>query len=1035
MAEIALNKQQKEAVEHEKGPLLIIAGAGTGKTRVITERIVRLLDKKLATPKEILALTFTQKAAQEMEERVDVAMPYGYEEIWISTFHSFCDKILKQEGIYIGIDPSYSLMTQAQEYIFFRSMLFELPINRFRPKGNPTKFIGEILGYFSRLGDEDVDPKTHSKFVKDPSGRSAELSRSPGSGLDGEAKKDYEELAKVYKQYHEAKLKQSKLGFSDLVPLTLKLFREKPEVLKKYKKQFKYILVDEFQDTNYAQNELVKLLAGKNGNIAVVGDDDQAIYKFRGAAVSNIMDFKKTFPKAKKVVLTHNYRSNQKVLDLAYKLIKKNDPDRLEVTEKVDKKLVASNPKYQEFDNQALEIDESQIGMPFAELSDPIRRIHANTDVEESEAIAQEIEKLVKDGPNEYSYRDIAVLVRANSHSDQVVQSLRYHNIPFTFPGPKGLYNRSEIKDMIAFLKVVADYDDDISMYRLLTLENNGLEVREFMDLQKLSRKKRISLFSLIETLLDRKVGSSKSSEQGDIPDEEQYYSNGMYDLAKIKDKMLSKEAQQWLNKLFDVFENAFAMVKNRKSVGEVLYSFAMDSGYIDSLVTNESVKNEWKIQNISKFFDILKRFEKETDDPSVYQFLDYLEYSLEIGENPSTDVMDLEDVNAVNILTVHGAKGLEFPVVFMIDLVSDRFPTRNRRDVIPVPEKLIKETLPKGDEHIQEERRLFYVGLTRAKDIIYLCSADYYGDGVRKKKQSVLLHDVDLVEEEINVEQAVKKEDPLGTYKGDVPDDAEVPEDIRKAFVKNLERNLNYSQISSFENCPYQFYFKYVLQIPGSESHARSFGLTVHNTLKEFYERLRISKQGLSKMSKPPTQTDLLEIYKNKWQSGGYENPKQEEDRYRAGEEALKNFYKEFYDKSQDPILLEHRFRVPMGDFWLKGTIDRVDVTDKGLEIIDYKTGSVPKDPKHIEKDLQLPTYALALEKIQDKKLYQVSLLYVQEGVKVSTKISKKDKAKSIEAITKSLDEIKELKFPPKPGPLCKFCDYKNICNYAMID
>jgi RecB family exonuclease len=187
--------------------------------------------------------------------------------------------------------------------------------------------------------------------------------------------------------------------------------------------------------------------------------------------------------------------------------------------------------------------------------------------------------------------------------------------------------------------------------------------------------------------------------------------------------------------------------------------------------------------------------------------------------------------------------------------------------------------------------------------------------------------------------------------------------------------------------------------------------------------------------MSKPPTQTDLLEIYKNKWQSGGYENPKQEEDRYRAGEEALKNFYKEFYDKSQDPILLEHRFRVPMGDFWLKGTIDRVDVTDKGLEIIDYKTGSVPKDPKHIEKDLQLPTYALALEKIQDKKLYQVSLLYVQEGVKVSTKISKKDKAKSIEAITKSLDEIKELKFPPKPGPLCKFCDYKNICNYAMID
>lgn len=1003
--------------------MLIIAGAGTGKTRVITERIIRLLDKKLATPKEILALTFTQKAAQEMEERVDIAMPYGYEEIWISTFHSFCDRVLKQEGIYIGIDPAYTLMTQAQEYIFFRSMLFELPIKRFRPKGNPTKFIGEILSYFSRLGDEDVDPEDHEKFVQE----------HDFSNID--EKKDFKELTKVYKEYKDAKIKQSKLGFSDLVPLTLKLFRDKPEVLSKYKELFKYILVDEFQDTNYAQNELVKLLAGKNGNVAVVGDDDQAIYKFRGAAVSNILDFKKSFPKAQKVVLTHNYRSNQEILDSAYKLIKKNNPDRLEVTEKVDKKLISANPKYSQFNQQGEELDKSQIGMPFAQQTDPIKRIHANSDVEESEAIAQEIENLVKKGPNNYSYRDIAILVRANSHSDQIAQSFRYHDIPFTYPGPKGLYNREEIKDMVAFLKVVADYDDDISMYRLLTLKHSGLEVREFMDLQKLARKKRISLFNLLETLLERKVGSTKAPDAEDIPDEEQYYSNQFYDVEKIKDKMLSKEAQEWLNKLFDVFENAFRMVKERKTVGEVLYSFAMDSGYIDSLVSNESVKNEWMVQNISKFFNILKRFEKETEEPSVYQFLDYLDYSLEIGENPSTEAIDLEDVNAVNILTVHGAKGLEFPVVFMIDLVSDRFPTRNRRDVIPVPEKLIKETLPKGDEHIQEERRLFYVGMTRAKEMLYLCSANYYGEGVRKKKQSVFIHDLELVADEINEGEYIKKKEPIGIYKNEITEDAEIPEDVRKTFVKNLERNLSYSHISSYENCPYQFYFKYVLQIPGAESQARSFGLTIHNTLKEFYERVRASKQGMSNIAKPPKEEDLLEIYERKWQSGGYEGPKQEKDRFEAGKKSLKEFYKKFYEKSQDPILLEHRFRVPMGDFWLKGTIDRVDNTEKGLEIIDYKTGRLPKDPKHIEKDLQLPTYALAMEKMQDKKIYQVSLLYLEDNEKISTKISKENKEASIKAITESLEEIKNLKFPPKPGPLCKFCDYKNICNYAMID
>lgn len=1022
MADFVLNKQQKEAVEHEKGPLLIIAGAGTGKTRVITERIINLLDKKLATSKEILALTFTQKAAQEMEERVDISMPYGYEEIWISTFHSFCDKILKQEGIYIGINPSYALMTQAQEYIFLRGMLFDLPLKRFRPKGNPTKFIGEILSYFSRLGDEDVDPRVHSKFVKENEFDSAD------------ERKDYEELAKIYSIYSKAKMDESKLGFSDLVPLTLKLFRDKPEVLKKYKEQFKYILVDEFQDTNYAQNELIKLLTGKSGNITVVGDDDQAIYKFRGAAISNILDFKKAFPKTEKVVLTHNYRSNQGILDLAYNLIKKNDPDRLEVTEGVDKKLISANPKYKEFNDQNGDVDPSQIGMPFAESSEPINRIHTNNDVDEAEAIAQEIERLVADDPDGYNYKDIAILVRAHSHSDQVVQSLRYHKIPFTFPGPKGLYSRSEVKDLIAFLKVVADYDDDISMYRLLSLEHSGLETREFVDLQKLARSKRISLFRLLEMLLDRNVGSSKEKKEL-VEDENTYYSNSIYDPSKIAEKMFSKEAKEWLNKLFDVFEGAFKMVKDRKSVGEILYGFAMDSGYIDNLVSNESVKNEWRIQNVSKFFDLMKRFEKESEDPSVYQFLDYLDYSLEIGESSSTEVLDLDDTNAINILTVHGAKGLEFPIVFMLDLVSDRFPTRNRRSVIPMPEKLIKEMLPSGDEHIQEERRLFYVGLTRAKDMVYLCSANYYGQGVRKKKQSVFIHDVELVVDEVNIEDYVKKSDPVGLVKSESTEDLDVPEDIRKAFVNNLQRNLSYSHIGSFENCPYQFYFKYILLIPGSESQARSFGLTIHNVLKEFYDRVKVAKGGLSKVAKVPTEKDLLDIYEKKWQSGGYENPKQEQDRYESGKISLKEFYSKFYNKDQDPILLEHRFRVPMGDFWLKGTIDRVDNTDKGLEIIDYKTGRVPKDPKHIEKDLQLPTYALALEKIQDKKLYQVSLFYIMEGKKLSRKITEEDKKASIESITKSLDEIKKLKFPPKPGPLCKFCDYKNICNYAMID
>ncbi|MFH1547401.1 MAG: PD-(D/E)XK nuclease family protein, partial [bacterium] len=451
-------------------------------------------------------------------------------------------------------------------------------------------------------------------------------------------------------------------------------------------------------------------------------------------------------------------------------------------------------------------------------------------------------------------------------------------------------------------------------------------------------------------------------------------------------------------------------------------------------LVSNESVGNEWKIQNISKFFEILKRFEKETENPSVYQFLDYLDYSLEIGENPATEVWDIDDVNAVNILTVHGSKGLEFPVVFMVNLVSDRFPSRNRSEVVPIPDGLIKETLPEGDEHIQEERRLFYVGVTRAEDIIYLTSADYYGDGIRKKKQSIFLNDVDLVVDERSLLEKENKL-PFGVYGVQDSEDIEVPEDVRKIFVSNLEKNLSYSHISSFQKCPYQFYFKYVLEIPGTESQARSFGMTIHNTLKEFYERVRSAKQGFSKISKIPKFEDLVGIYQIKWQSGGYENQRQEKERRESGKQALKHFYKKFFDEDQEPLLLEHRFRVPMGDFWLKGTIDRVDSTKDGIEIIDYKTGRIPSDENHIKKDLQLPTYVLAMERMQEKKIHQVSLLYVEEGEKISTKISKEAKEKSVEEIMGCLEEIKKVKFPPKPGPLCKFCDYKNVCNYANID
>jgi len=337
-----LNKEQKKAVEFGEGPLLIIAGAGTGKTTVITERIKYLISSGQAKPQEILALTFTEKASREMEERVDLALPYGVIQMWISTFHSFCDRILRNEGLAIGLDPNFKLMTEAVTIQFFRTNLFAFDLSYFRPLGNPTKFISGMIQHFSRLKDEDVSPNQYMEWVKSKS-QNPKLKQIPKSKtqIKDEEKEDldkYKELANAYRTYEELKTKHGVMDYGDLITYTLKLFRTRKNILKNYQEQFRYLLIDEFQDTNFSQNELAMLLAGTTQNITVVGDDDQAIYRWRGAAISNIIQFRKHFPKAKIVVLTKNYRSTKEILDRSYQLIQNNNPDRLEAVEKIDKK-------------------------------------------------------------------------------------------------------------------------------------------------------------------------------------------------------------------------------------------------------------------------------------------------------------------------------------------------------------------------------------------------------------------------------------------------------------------------------------------------------------------------------------------------------------------------------------------------------------------------------------------------------------------------------------------------------------------------
>ncbi|WKZ30699.1 MAG: UvrD-helicase domain-containing protein [Candidatus Dojkabacteria bacterium] len=1036
-----LNERQQEAVQHKAGPLLIIAGAGTGKTAVITRRITHIINEGWAKPSEILALTFTEKAAGEMLERVDQEMPIGHEEIAISTFHSFCDRILRQEGIYIGLDTNYKLMSQAQSYILFKKNLFTMSLDKFRPLGNPTSHIDDILKHFSRLQDEDVFPEEYIKFAEKLPSTTEE---------EEELKAEAVELAKVYKEYSDIKVRESMLDFGDLILLTLRLFREKPNVLKKYHDLYKYILVDEYQDTNYTQNVLVNTIAfggdqknktvkQKQPNVTVVGDDDQAIYKFRGAAISNILQFNKTYKGVKKVVLVENYRSRQEILNAAYDLIQKNNPDRLEISESIDKRLAA---------RAEFEVPEV----------DPVQLIVADSGAVEADSVAKEILNLTgnkellkndnsivsrkfdskgqsmfvdveKENGAEFRFSDIALLVRANNNSDEFIQAFKYYGIPFKFSGPKGLYSRPEISKLISFLRLVVDYKDDRNMFNILKMQSLDLDSRDVVELMRLAKEQRLSIFEEIEAITGTRIGDVES-EEIEIAENRR----------NLIEKTFSTDAIDSMKALVTLFDSAFKAVKEGRSIGEILYDFVKSSGYLDSMTEVESYENQFKIQNMTKFFDLIKSYERDNNDASIYDYVDYLNYSIEIGESPRVDEDMLEDFDAVKIMTVHGSKGLEFPVVFLTNLVSDRFPTRRRSDTIPIAEELVKEQFSDEDEriaHLKEERRLFYVGATRAKERLYLTAAKVYGDAKTKRKPSLFLDELlgrkvslDFAEDGANVRKEPEFKVQISTY----DDSLDV-----KGLNISAPLNLSYSQIKTYDDCGKKYKYQYIIRLPSKPSSTLSFGNTVHAVLKSFYEQQRAALSGLEGFVQTPTVDDLIDSYHDKWISTGYDSREHEKIRKEYGERKLREFYENFYSVKENPIELEKSFHYKIGGVGMTGKIDRIDLVGKEdgrevVDLLDYKTGK-KKELRDVKNDLQLALYTIVCEEVFNMKVRKAGLLFVEHCERVDIEVDEKMRQKCKEKIHEVVELIRKEDFAAKPSKFtCGFCDFRDICSDAVI-
>ncbi|HET8587324.1 MAG TPA: ATP-dependent helicase, partial [Candidatus Limnocylindria bacterium] len=402
-----LTARQRRAVTHGDGPLLIVAGAGTGKTTVITRRIAWLIAEKRAKPSEILALTFTDRAALEMTERVDQLVPYGFTDTAIGTFHAFGDRLIREHAAEVGLSDRSTVMSRPEQIIFLREHLFELPLDRLRPLGDPTRFLDALVTLISRARDEDRSPADYARAVE-------ELREAAGQCPDDVALAEevalQAELAALYAAYEELMRAGDRLDFGDQVNLALRLLREHPRILEAERAKYRYILVDEFQDTNHAQFELVRLLA-PHGNLTVVGDDDQSIYRFRGAALSNILGFRAAYPKAASVVLVDNFRSRQSILDAAHRLIRHNDPDRLEAREGLDKRLRARATFRRA-----------------ARAEGPIELLGFATGSDEADAIARRIAAAIRAGR---PAADHAILVRGNRDADPLLRSLNLAGVPW----------------------------------------------------------------------------------------------------------------------------------------------------------------------------------------------------------------------------------------------------------------------------------------------------------------------------------------------------------------------------------------------------------------------------------------------------------------------------------------------------------------------------------------------------------------------------------------------------------------------------
>ncbi|HVS89855.1 MAG TPA: ATP-dependent DNA helicase [Candidatus Acidoferrum sp.] len=968
---LKLNEAQRRAITHGEGPLLVIAGAGTGKTRVITERIRHLLESNPELSGEnILALTFTKKAAGEMKARVVKATGERGKDVTLATFHSFCESLLR------AVEPNRVALEQVDHWILLRRNMGRLRLEKYRRLAEPGQFLSDFIAFFSRCQDELVSSEDYQRYAD---GLAAQLEAERRT-LDEDTYKERaeqaaqeQEIARAYRANEELLREKNAVALNGLIAEAVALLQKDTGLREKLRERYRHILVDEFQDTNIAQLELLHLLSAEPRNIVVVGDNDQAIYRFRGASFGSFKLFLERFAgwkagqdsKPYRVTLTENYRSTPNILRVATQVIAQNE-------------VSADFPK--------------KVLQPTRAESERIHIAELASAEEEARWVTSELERLHGTG---HPWRDFAVLYRQHAHRDHLVEEVSRRKIPFVI-AKLSILEHPLVRDVLAYLHLIATPYDDIACARVLSAPAWHLEAADLVRLAERAAKKR---------------------------------GTALCDVLQAPQSELPFDASQGaLGELLEFLSEQRKTLK-RRAAGEIL------SDLIEWLEIPQRAGTQDR-KYVTQLSQFVKEWEKKSVTRRLPEFLEYLDYFEQAGGTLSLE--DDAPGDAVQLMTVHGAKGLEFPHVFLLRVNQGAFPAKNRSPLFEFPIALMREELPQGDFHIQEERRLFYVALTRAKHRLTITT-------LTEKKGKVPTFIEDIV-----MEPAVKRRDVLQIAPKVAPTDAKdagvttqgkenaslfpasaKPPKIFSRIAPWAEAfhptspeplKLSASAVENYRRCPQQYSFSYLWSLKEGPRAMLSFGSVMHTTIKRFIEHLR-------KGVKLPFE-EVERIFETEWSSAGFEDEYQEGEYKKDGIEQLRAFHAAMIQEPPSVREQEKGFELPLeNNVIVAGRIDQINSLGRtDVEIVDYKTGK-PKKDADARKDLQLSIYALAAKEIFELNPVRLVFHYLQNNqIQVTTRDAKQlNEAQKI--VLETAADIRAGEFRAKPGFVCRSCAYKPIC------